>query len=158
MSAAKKKVVAKHTSSRFTPMQKTLYLTKAEMDLFNTLPAGVKEGWEVKKEGLEFEDSPRKQAMRFQLMKPKSKSLVAFSKSIQKNPSQAELRKLIENLNFSQVSETELRQIFFAIGPSGLSALLQDALKNVKNDQDILFAADLSAARHILLETLTESR
>lgn len=132
----------------------TLFLTGEEQSLFDALSDALKEGWDTKTETLRFEDNAQRRKIRLEMLKvhhPKTQDLI---KRILGAKTEQEIDALLESVNPKEIDDADLAELLFASGPDGIGAMVKGALKTAENDEDVAFAAQLSQARHELLESL----
>lgn len=135
-------------------MAQKLYLTQEEKTLFSGLPEALQEGWQVLDETLKFEDSELRRRIRFETMNLQSDSLKDFVDSLANCSTPEEVQAAFEGMDFSDVAQSDFSELIFAMGPDGAGALIKGTLKTAKDDDAIAEAAELSDARHALLESL----
>ena len=133
----------------------TLYLTVDEKKLFDALSDGLKEGWEVEAEKQEYTDTKERYKMRLSFLKLSDPTLLDFKEKVQNAKSEEEIKELMEGFDFKGVSQSDLAELFFALGPKDVSILMRLQLAEVKNDKDVEIVAALSNIRHELLKSLT---
>lgn len=121
-----------------------LFLTADEKKLFDSLPAGLKEGWTVKDENQNGYESPEILQMRAQMSSfHNDTAIVAFMKRLEKNSDIQELPKL---------SKPAMVEFFFTIGAQGMAAFIDQLLRETKTDDDVRGLAYLTSMRHRMLE------
>lgn len=135
----------------------TLFLTAAEKKLFDALPKEVKGEWTVEEERMTFEDSPEKRQVRLRNMQLKHPKLASLRNRAKSLKSSDEFQKLSEEIDFNAVSEDDLMELYFAMGPNILSEIIGMTLSNVKTSDGFLGVVALTAIRHSLLVALSSS-
>ncbi len=136
----------------------TLQLTKAEMTLFQALPESVRNGWKTEEELLTFEDTPSRRSMRMSVIKltdPRLLRLRTQVSELQQKPQDA--KKLMDDMDFSDVNDDDLLQLFYAMGPDVLTFMIVQLLQPTANDEDVQMVASLSMIRHLILFAFVEA-
>lgn len=126
---------------------KPLYLTAEEIPLFEKLPAGMRDEWEVKKEeGLAFES--------FEVLKIRA-GMARFDSypALKELTKKAAAGEKIDAAVFAAIPQSVLPELFFTIGARGISMLIAALLSKVTSDEDIAGVEGLSAIRHDILKT-----
>ncbi|MDD3896957.1 MAG: hypothetical protein PHU04_03910 [Candidatus Peribacteraceae bacterium] len=139
-------------------MHNALSLTADEQKLFDALPDGLKEGWVITEEQGTYSDTPRHRMMRMQLMHlhdPKMQEFLGKAKATEGD--EKALAALVARTDLSDVSDGDLAELFFVLGPAPLSALILSLLRAVKSDEDIDDLASLTLIRNSLLSALHHS-
>ena len=139
-------------------MNNILHLTAAERQLFDALSDGLKEGWVLEEERLTYADDPRHRTMRMQLMHlhdPKMQEFLEQAKA--KAGDDQSLAALIMGTDLSDVSDGDLAELFFVLGPGPLAVLISSLLKEVSTDEHIDDIASLTLIRHTLLTSMQHS-
>jgi hypothetical protein len=134
----------------YTYSMTKIYLTKAELVIWNGLEQALKDGWNVEDEKGTSEDSPTHRTMRLQLVRLQDPRLLAFVERAKKCASSDELAALITSTDLQGVVDSDLAELFFAIGPVPITAVMQQLLKEAKTDNDIDGIAALSTIRNSL--------
>ena len=135
-------------------MQTTLYLTKAEQALFEELQASLQDGWSVEIEKLTYKDDAERRQVRLDLMNIDDGHLEAVIAKCGPNCSEEELEKLIAHVDLTKMSQKDLWEICFALGPVAMEYLISKLLIDAKTDAAIEGIMALSHLRHDLLESL----
>jgi len=135
-------------------MHTTLYLTGDERKLFEALPAKIKEGWTVAEEALRYEDTPAKRTTRLHLTKLDDPFLKSFVEEALQLRTPDALGKKILDTDLSGVSEGDLAELFFAMGPEPLCTIIPQLLGSVRSDSDIEDLVALTTIRHSLLAAM----
>lgn len=136
----------------------TLQLTQAEMKLFQALPETVRNGWKTEEEKLTFEDTPSRRAMRMSVIQLQDPRLLDLRKNIaelQQKPDEA--KELIDALDFSGMSDDDMIQLFYAMGPDAVSFIIMQLLTAKTTDDDLKMVASLSMIRHLTLFAFVEA-
>jgi hypothetical protein len=128
-----------------------LHLTKPERIIWDALPNGLKEGWEIEQEANTTHDTPAHFQMRLALLRLHDPKLMQLRDAAMKSDSAETVTKLLEETNLSNVSDGDLAELFFALGPSMLSEYVSSLLKKAKDDPDLEDIAALTTIRHELL-------
>ncbi|MBI3618490.1 hypothetical protein HY213_00470 [Candidatus Peregrinibacteria bacterium] len=147
-SAAKKKFPSSSV------MPHVMFLTKDEQKLFSKLPSSLQEGWEVKEEMLTFDDSDERRRMRIAVMHLHDPKLLSFQEKAGTITNAEELFKLAGKIDLTKVQESDLAEIYFALGPSGISMFVIPLLEEAQSDDKVESVAALTHVRHALLESM----
>lgn len=134
----------------------TLYLLASERALCERLPVGVREGWTVADERGTYRDSAAAQRYRLQFVRlhdPKITDLVARLLQ-EKDPSEA--ARLIQEMDLEDVSDADLMELFFAMGPTLLTHLISSLLPTVSSDAELERVVALTNVRHALLSNFSQ--
>lgn len=131
-----------------------LHLTSAELQIFEGLSEGLREGWKTKEETLTYEDSDHTRAIRMELMRLHDPLLLAIAGKMKSAKNQEELVQIAQTMDISKIADAELAEIFFGLGPVVLSQVVELLLKEVQSDDDLKIVEALTAIRHPLLESL----
>lgn len=138
-------------------MTTPLWFTADEATVFTALPEAVRNGWEVREETLSFADSEEKRAARLSLLRLHDPKLLKFQADAEKIDSPDAMAALFAATDLQGVSEDDLAELFFALGPDLLTRVIRDLLAAVKTDADLDAVASLLLIRHSLLEALSRS-
>jgi hypothetical protein len=141
-------------SSSATTMNKTLHLTKGERALFDKLPDNLREGWEVQDETRVFKDTPEKRRMRLELMRVSSPQLRDFQKKAPEMKTVDELLAAMDGVNLSALDDDDILQLYFAMGPGAVGALIVAHLSEAADDSAVEGVSALSLIRFGLLNSL----
>jgi hypothetical protein len=129
-----------------------LYLTTEERRVFDALAASVREGWEVQEERPIQPDSVLQRAARLSLMRLHDPKLQAFQEKARQLSSETDLLRLAQDMDLSGVSDDDLAELSFALGPVALSALIGFLLRSTKTEKDLQDVASLLVLRHSLID------
>lgn len=128
------------------------------MTLFQALPESVRNGWKTEEELLTFEDTPSRRSMRMSVIKltdPRLLRLRTQVSELQQKPQDA--KKLMDDMDFSDVNDDDLLQLFYAMGPDVLTFMIVQLLQPTANDEDVQMVASLSMIRHLILFAFVEA-
>lgn len=128
----------------------TLHLTEAEAKKF----AAHLSKCTVETETQTFEDSPRRRGMRFELLSVTDPELLKLKDAMQKAKTDAEMLKALQMLDISKIGDAQFTQMLFALGPDGLSHIIDNLLSGAPTTADIEAACAYSMLRHDMLESL----
>jgi len=128
-----------------------LYLTAGERALYDALSVELKEGWEVEEETQIFTDSPQKQMIRFSLLRIHDPKLLSLREKSMKASTVEEVAALIHDADLKGVDEDDLAELFFALGPTVLTRLIETMFTSVKTDADVEGITALTVIRHTIL-------
>lgn len=130
---------------------KPVYLYAPERALVEKLPDDIKKEFVVHDETLDFTDSASLLHTRLSLVRLHDPQLVSLRDQVQAGTSVLEASKSIQ---LADVDESDLSQLFFAMGPSLLTSLITGLLGTAMKDADFLSVASLAQIRHALLLSL----
>lgn len=133
----------------------TLHLTKDEQKLFAKLPAELTKDLSVVAETLTYEDSPQRRKIRLKQLTIVDASLKKFLQTAALASSEKEFGSMISALDLDSISENDIAEILFAIGPDGIAFMISQALSNAQGKDAMELACTLSLVRHEMLEALT---
>ncbi len=137
------------------PTPTLLYLTDAEKKAFSSLSEALREGWKTEDETLTYTDTQKNREMRFMITRFHDPKLLAVRDKFKTVKSDEEFLALMKSIDLGAISEADLGQITFALGPDAIGALILSTLRSADSDADLLMASNFSALRHELLESLT---
>ena len=139
-------------------MHTSLYLTAGESKLFAALPSKLREGWDVEEERLGYHDSPERRRVRLDLMDLADKRFEKIAFRCGPTCSERDLEQLVREVDFTGLSQTDLWEICFALGPSVIGYLISKILMSAKNDKEMEGVMAFSHLRHELLISLQPAR
>lgn len=128
----------------------TLYLTAEEKAVFDGLSDELKEGWNVVVEEIDYEETPIKQRIRFDVMNVQSPGLQEFQEKAKAVSTKEEIETLASELDFSAFNDVDITELFYALGPFSIGELITRFLGEAKADEDIQGILGMSALRHLL--------
>lgn len=132
-----------------------LYLTADEQKLFKKVPAALSKGWEVKDEKLTFVDSSEQYAIRMRNLHISYKPLADAMKKAKSIKNTADLFALSSSIDFSNVPEKEILEVYYLMGPQVFTDTLNVMLlKGLKTPADIQVFVSNAIIRHELLVSL----
>jgi hypothetical protein len=129
----------------------TLHLTVQEQALFDALSDALQEGWLTRPETLTFEDSPQKKLTRLSLVRLHDPKLLALRERAMQISSIEEMTALLQNADLADVEDDDVAALFFAMGPTVLSGLIELQLRTAQTDTDIEGVAALTTIRNAML-------
>jgi hypothetical protein len=154
MQKKRRSATSRTRSAPHKPMPHILYLTADEQTLFRDLSGSLKEGWEVQAETQSFQDNDQRRRIRYELLKLEDPIVKDFLQNIATAKTEQEFQAVIEKTDFTKIANKDLMELLFAIGPDGVSVLVKTAIEQAQTDDDLMYAAELSNARHELLASL----
>ena len=92
--------------------------------------------------------------VRISLMNLRDPKLIKLQEQVKQAKSHEDILPLVENLSLSDISEPDLLELFFAMGPKLLSANIADLLQSAKKSEDLNVVAALSFVRQSVLTSL----
>jgi len=128
----------------------TLYLTDEEKTVFDKLSDELKEGWTVEAAVIDYEETPQKQRIRFDVMNIQSPALQEFQEKTKEAKTKGEIGVLAAELDFSSFNDVDLTEIFYALGPVSIGILIAQFLSGVQSDEDIQGILGMSILRNLL--------
>lgn len=135
----------------------TLHLTPTEQTLHAALPADVRSDIAVVAERLSFEDSEELLSVRLELMHFSDPAMLDLRKRIQSAASMDDMMAAVDALDFRTVSEHDLIELLFALGPTIVGNLIEEMLHDAKEVDDVRSVATFSAIRHVMLQSLIDA-
>lgn len=135
-------------------MAHPLHLTADEKKLFDKLPASLKEGWEVKEERGEYEDSEMKRMLRMTFVRLKDPALKQLQEKLKNVKDQNEVLRIARTADFSGASQEDLEELFFAMGSDNMGMVIRLQLADARSDDDLDAVSMLSNVRHIFCNTV----
>lgn len=128
----------------------TLYLTGSEEELFNALPAPVREGWQVRPSHSSYEDTALQRKIRLETMNVADPALTALRKKAAGASSQQDIDALLADVNLSALNNADFQEILYAMGPNALGMIISAMLREASADEMVEQVAALSSMRHLL--------
>jgi hypothetical protein len=129
----------------------TVFLTREEKKEFLSLPTQYQDGWQVEEETIPFADSEESWRLRRDLLTFSDQGLKGIEEKVRSAASQEEVERAVENLQLSGLSDADLAELFFALGPVALSAIILRLLPLARSDDDVASLAAFTVIRHNLL-------
>ncbi|MFA6522917.1 MAG: hypothetical protein WCS85_00930 [Candidatus Peribacteraceae bacterium] len=130
-----------------------LYLTAAEQKTFSALPDALRDGWVVEEETEVFVDSPASRRSREELIRVRNPHLADVQRRLAAAESEQEAGEVVQSFDIASLTEEDLLQLFFALGPESVSVLLGAVLAAAREDRDLEVVAALGNLRHLFLAT-----
>lgn len=127
----------------------SLYLTQAEQELFSALPESLRDGWKVEREKIDYVDSQEKQRVRCKFMK-----LSSGLHTVPPIASQSAFEDWVSSLDLARLTDDDLREIFYALGPISIGRILERTIPLIQTDSDIEGVAAIALLRHIIFTPL----
>ena len=132
---------------------KTLFLQTQELQPFEGLSEQLREGWKTETETEDFQDSAEQMLTRLQLLHVHDPKLLAFRDSLLSAKDNAAMESILMDTDLSSINDDDIAELFFALGPQLLSALIVGQLPEIKTEQDMYGLQALTTIRHALLIT-----
>jgi len=104
---------------------------------------------------LSYKDTPKARELRFMIARFHDPKLLAVREKFKQVKTDEEFLAVMNSIDLSVVSEADLGQIMFAVGPDAIGALILNTLAATDTDEDLLMISNFTALRHELLESLT---
>jgi hypothetical protein len=130
----------------------TLYLTPAERAVFQVLSPNVRDSWQVADAKIGYEESERRRRARFTNMNVQDPRLKDIRKRAEKGESKEQLTSVLGKADFSDLNESDMVELFYALGPEIISALILVLLSETKEDADLEQVSAYSSMRHLLFQ------
>ena len=134
-------------------MVTALYLTAEEKKMFDGLPQKLREGWTVELETGTFQDDEDHMRMRQQMARFHDPELRRLQKKIM-DKSEKEIADVIREVDLSNLSDDDLSQMYFVLGPQVLGSVIRVLLADVSSDDALEGLASLTNVRHLLFESV----
>lgn len=135
----------------------TLYLTGEEGKKFSVLPEAVRSTFSVEKETLTYKDSPKRRGVRFSLLQATDPQVQAVKDVALSSKTDEEFLEAAKAVDMRKVSEEQIADVLFALGPDVIGHFLVNLLSHAKTSDDMELIAALSEARHAMLSSLTSA-
>ncbi len=133
----------------------SIHLTKEEQKKFAPYQAMLPKGWDVQQETLTFDDSREKHAARIRNLHITYKPLLEAMRKAQAIGKTDDLIALSATIDLSKVPESELLELYFAMGPKAFTDVLAMMLaQGLKDEKDMLVFVSDAIIRHKLLESM----
>ncbi|MDD4319766.1 MAG: hypothetical protein PHW10_05590 [Candidatus Peribacteraceae bacterium] len=136
--------------------QAILWLTATEQAAFRALPPAVQDGWQVQPETRTYEDTPEKRNIRLSMVRLHDPKLLALRDKVQEAASGDAAAALLDGMDLEGVADDDLAELFFALGPTLLTRLIEPMVLEAKSDDDLEGVAALVTIRHSMLSAFTQ--
>ena len=133
----------------------TLYLTADEKKLYDALSDDLKEGWETEEETITFEDTDELRQLRIDLMEVSSPVTKDIQEKAQGKKTMQEAAEALKDYDLTNLSEDDMWEVFFALGPDTVTSMIEKLFVDVKEDKDVENISTFSIVRHELLTNLS---
>ncbi len=133
---------------------KAIYLTKEEELVFNKLPLESRKQWKVENEVVDYVDTDEQRKIRIELLSLNSPALQSLKKNLLVAVSDDQIKKIMIEADISQISDGDLAELFFAMGPTVPGFIILQLLHEVLAAKDIEAIHALSVIRRNLLLSL----
>jgi hypothetical protein len=131
-----------------------IYLTKEEQRAFAALPADVRGDWKVETEREEFKDTEEDRTLRFSAVKFSSSAMNAYKERAATLKTPEAFLELVGGVAQADIPTEDITQLLFAIGPVGISEIIDRLLAIVQGAADIRAIASLTKIRRSILPSL----
>ena len=135
-------------------MSMRIYCTPAERTIVESLPAEVRRDCVIEEETLRYADTPASMRERLRTMRLHTPALKDFQAKAATVGNEDEMDALLNTLQGMAITEQELLDICFGLGPLPLTDLMLRQLGSIKDRQDFADTAAISELRHAVLATL----
>jgi hypothetical protein len=133
-----------------------IYLTSDEQRAARKLLVDHGSGFTVQEETGTFEDSEEAVAVRRSLVKFEDPTLKSLLPLLAKAKTEAEAKKLLEGVNMDELSDADIAEFFFLVGPEFVSLQIGLLLVSAASAKDLEAITALSDVRHTLFAKFTE--
>lgn len=130
----------------------TLFLYTEEAEAYAACSSDIQSGWKVEDEKYTAADSFEKRKVRMQLMHLRDPKLKVFLDHAAKCSAPKEVAEHLHNTDLTHIDTADLAELFFALGPTVLTLLINFMLKDITSDEEVEGVAALTLIRHKLLE------
>ncbi|MDD4287343.1 MAG: hypothetical protein PHN33_03260 [Candidatus Peribacteraceae bacterium] len=134
-----------------------LFLTAEEQKAFEALSAKLRDGWEVELEHGDIRDDAAHRAMRLQLLHLHDPTLLAFVKCGSTLNDVDAIVALMSTTTLKNVSDADLAELCFALGPVSLTKILGMLLPKVQTDDELEAVQAIAFVRHSLISAMHPS-
>ncbi len=134
------------------PATKTLFLTTDERALFEKLPKKLKDDWNVHEEFGKYEDTAETKQIRFELLRLRGPEFKGIMEQAEHVGSEKMFQEFVNSVDLSFMSEDQLIDIFFMLGPDVLSALVAHGIERARESEDMEMTAAIAKFRHIVFD------
>ncbi len=131
-----------------------LYLTPAERASATFLSEPWTNECVVQEETMAFADTDKLLQVRRSVAAFEDPRLKKMQKATTKN--QHDLAKEVEAMDMSALSDADVSQFFFVLGPTFLSGVIATQIMATKTPEDLQALCDLTQVRHGLLDIFTK--
>ena len=130
------------------------YATPSERAFLEGLPETWREGLDLREETLTYADTEASARERMRTMRLTSPSLIAFRRETAGLTKEVEVERMLGALSSISMTEAELLDICFALGPFPLADLVSRQLRAAVDRNDVANAAATTELRHMVLQSL----
>lgn len=134
----------------------TLYLTGEERIVFSKLPKELTSNLHIETEVIEYEDSPKSRAIRFEFFHPTDPEIIRFRDSAKSCKTKEDIVEVVKKLDMKKIGDADFTQMLFALGPGALELIIDEFLSSTASATDIEIVAAYSMLRHDMLESLDQ--
>lgn len=129
-----------------------LTLTVAEKEIYDRLPAALRDGWKVKAIDTPPVEKPEELYMRYRIAHFTDSRCTAIADKVKKAKTAAEIALIAADFDIASLPQEQLAELFFVLGVRVLSGMIEYVLANTDHDEDLEGVASLSAIRIMLVE------
>lgn len=134
----------------YTIIMNTLYLLQSEQSLLDGIQSDVKDGCTVQETEMTYEDTPEKRVARLRLLHFENSGIKDLQAKAIKATTEDELQGIATSFDFAKLSQHDLTEIFYAMGPDVMTSLITKQLPTVQTKDDLDGVAAISTFRHFL--------
>lgn len=132
-----------------------LHLTTNEQAILAVIPENLRKKVNIETETLMYADTPQRMQIRVKNMQLSAPGLLVFKKKVTEATTVEEVTGLLSTANLTALSEDDLSELYFAMGPDGVSTLIVQMLPHVRSEEDLEALISLCVIRHSLLLSLS---
>ncbi|MSR68119.1 hypothetical protein EXS65_04860 [Candidatus Peribacteria bacterium] len=129
-----------------------LLLTDDEQKFFGSLPAALKEEWEVQTQIPMSEETPSQLVLRYKMAHFDDPRLQKIMKGLRGDMSRDSVANALRSVNIGTLSMEQLAELFFILGIGVMSRMITVLLQCATTDDDLEGVAGLTRIRSALHE------
>ncbi len=133
----------------------TLRLTSDELRQFEALAAPIRSAWKTEEVAMEYIDSREKMSVRLWQLRVSSPDLQSIAVLAGKGLSLNDVVEKVTSIDLSSVSEHDVREILYALGPDVLGLIIKNILLSVPTSKDMEQVHAYATARALFFAPLT---
>lgn len=138
-------------------MEHTLHLTRAEIALWDVLPKGLRDGWDVEEEERYCRDSPGRRSRRMQYTRFDDQDLALYFRRCERSGVADTVARYMCGFDILRLNDRDLLEYCYVLGPAVLGKMLEELLRTAELPENIQRIARLSAARHQMFMHFTSA-
>ena len=114
----------------------TTYFTPQESKAFAALAAPLREGIAVEQETLTYADTLEDRQVRFEVMRLHDSALLSLRSRVLEVTSDQDFLSLAKSIDLSKMSDHDMTQLLFALGPDAMTAIIEDLFERATTRED----------------------